>query len=336
MTHTPRASVRAAALTGFGALCRSYRLEAGPILRAAGLPADAEDAPDRRLPAQAVNRVLERAAELSGAEDFGLRLAELRGFSNLGPVTVLARDEPDMRAALDVFIAYLPLHNEALDVSLGLAGDAAMLCCRILAPGPTVQATDVAVAMLHRILRQLLGSDWRPELVALERLPPVRPQHFERVFGRRVLFGQDFSGIVFDPADLARPNLLADAGLRPYTQGLRDSLSAARGEPLAASVQRLARAMLASQRCTAPTVAARLGLSRRTLDRRLAAEGTSFQAVLDGVRRDLALGQVEGSHRSMAEIADLLGFASPAGFNAWFRAHWGQPPGRWRRQQQKG
>ena len=247
-------------------------------------------------------------------------------------MTVLARDEPDMRAALDVFIAYLPLHSEALDISLALAGDVAILQCRILTPGPVVQSTDVTVAMLHRILRQLLGSQWTPQMVALERLAPPDARHFERVFGRRVSFGQDFSGIVFDPADLAKPNLLADVALRPYTALLRESLGAQRGEPLSASVQRLQRAMLASQRCTAPAVASRLGLSRRSLDRRLAQEGTSFQALLDDVRRDLAAGQVEGTARSMAEIAGLLGFGSAAAFNAWFRSHWGMPPGHWRRQ----
>lgn len=329
MSH--RATVRAAALTGFRALCRSYGLDAAPILREVGLPTRAEDQPDLRVPAEALNRALESAAELSGAEDFGLRLAQLRGFSNLGPVTVLARDEPDMRSALDVFIAYLPLHNEALDVTLTMEGDIAILSCAIATPGSKVQATDVAVAMLHRILRQLLGGDWAPQMVCLERLPPVRAAHFQRVLGRRIEFAQDFSGIVFDPADLARPNLLADPDLRRYTAGLRQELQRQQDEPLAMRVRRQLHAMLPNRRCTAPLVAQQLGLSRRTLDRHLAAESTSFQSLLDEVRRDVARGQIEGTARSMAEIADLLGFASPAAFSSWFLAQFGQPPGRLRR-----
>lgn len=329
MSH--RATVRAAALTGFRALCRSYELDAGPILRTAGLDARTEDDPDRRVPAFAVNCALERAAKLSGAEDFGLRLAELRGFSNLGPVTILARDEPDMRSALDVFRAYLPLHNEALHIDLSLEGDLAILSCAIDTPGAKTQAVDVAVAMLHRILRQLLGSDWAPETICLERLAPVHPAHFHRFFGRRVQFAQDFSGIVFDPADLARPNLLADASLRPYTAGLRQSLQVQQGEPLAARVRSLLRTMLSNRRCTAPLVARQLGLSRRTLDRRLAAEGTSYHALLEAVRRDVACGQVEGSKRSMIEIANLLGFGSAASFSVWFSAAFGMPPAQWRR-----
>lgn len=328
MSH--RATVRAAALTGFRALCRSYGLDCGAILREVGLPVRVEDEPDRRIPAAAVNFVLERAAELSGAEDFGLRLAELRGFSNLGPVTVLARDEPDMRSALDIFIAYLPLHNEALDIALSLEGDVAILSCALTTPGPKPQSLDVAVAMLHRILRQLLGEVWAPQMVCLERSTPVRAAHFQRVFGRRVHFGQDFSGIVFDPADLARPNLLADTSLRHYSAGLRQNLKEQRGEPLAGSVRRLLRTMLSNRRCTAPFVAQQLGLSRRTLDRRLAGERTSFHALLDEVRRDIARGQIEGSRRSMAQIADLLGFSSAAAFSTWFVGGFGMTPGQWR------
>lgn len=326
-------TIRAAALTGFSALARSYGLDPAGLLRAAGLPADAERDPDRRLPTGALNRMFERAAELAGAEDFGLRLAELRGFSNLGPVTLLARDEPDIRSALGIFTSYLPLHNEALTIDLTEAGGVAILACTVAGDGPRVQATDVAVAMLHRILRQLLGLGWHAQGIYLERPRPVRISQFERAYGTRVHFAQDFSGIVFDPADLDRPNLLAEAALRPYTAQLRAVLPGLADLPLAERIRRLLRAMLAGRRCTAPLVAERLGLSRRTMERRLAEEGTTYHALLDTVRSELARGQLTGTRRSNAEIAELLGFASSAAFTTWFAQRHGQPPRAWRRGQ---
>lgn len=326
------ATIRAAALTGFRALTRSYGLDAGAILRMTGLPVAVEDDPDRRIPVEAVNAAFELAAEMAGIEDFGLRLAGLRGFSNLGPVTVLARDEPDIRSALEIFMSYLPLHNEALDVALLIEGDVAILQCVIQAGGPAVQAMDVAVAMLHRILRQLLGSNWTPEMVSLERVAPVDARHFHHVFGRRVHFSQEFSGIVFDPADLARPNLLADSALRPYTEDMRRSLQGVKGQPLDARVRRILRTMLAHRHCTAVFVAGQLGLSRRSLDRQLAALDTSFHALLNEVRRDAAQGQIKGSARSMTEIAALLGFNSSAAFATWFRTEFDMPPSAFRRE----
>ena len=330
MRQTP--TVRAAALTGFGALARSCKLDPAALLRANGLPADAERDPDRRLPTAAINRLFETAAAQAGLDDFGLRLAELRGFSNLGPVTLLARDEPDIRSALAVFTAYLPLHNEALTVDLARHGELAMLTCTIAGEAPKVQATDVAVAMLHRILRQLLGTGWQAQGIHLERHRPLRLGLFDRAFSARVQFDQDFSGIVFLAADLARPNLLAQAALRPYTAKLRAELPGLADLPLAERIRRLLRAMLAGRRCTAPIAAERLGLSRRTMERRLAAEGTTFHTLLDEVRGEVARGQLRGTARSNAEIADLLGFAGSAAFTAWFANLHGSPPQTWRRQ----
>lgn len=56
-------------------------------------------------------------------------------------------------------------------------------------------------------------------------------------------------------------------------------------------------------------------MSRRTLDRHALPGRTSFLALLDEVRRDIARGQIEGSRRSMAQIADMTGFGSPAAFS---------------------
>ena len=169
---------RAATLVGFGDLARQFGVDPIVLLKQAKLPPSVLIEPDLRIESRKFNHLIELAANACACEDFGLRLTELRGFSNLGPVTLLARDEPDIRSALAIFIAYLPLHSEALDISLALAGDVAILQCRILTPGPVVQSTDVTVAMLHRILRQLLGSQWTPQMVALERLAP--PAHRSR------------------------------------------------------------------------------------------------------------------------------------------------------------
>ncbi len=275
--------------------------------------------------------MFESAAEQAGIDDFGLRLAELRGISNLGPVTLLARDEPDIRSALAIFTSYLPLHNEALSIDLSQHEGLAILACTVAGEGPNVQATDVAVAMLHRILCQLLGPTWQAQGIYLERQRPLRLGLIGKVFNGQIHFAQGFSGIAFNAADLDRPNLLAQAGLRPYTAQLRAALPGLQDLPLAERTRRLLRVMLAGRRCTAPLAAQRLGLSRRTMERRLAGEGTTFHVLLDEVRGEVARGQLSGSSRNNAEIAELLGFASSAAFTAWFTGKHGQPPQTWRR-----
>lgn len=332
MSQASRLTVRAAALTGLGALCRSYNVDAAGLLRSAGLPADSEAKPDRRLPVLAVNEVFELAALACGRDDFGLRLAELRGFANLGPISVLARDEPTIGAALAAIEAYLPLHNDALAVTRERHGDVVILRSALLVPGRKVQAQDIALAMQHRIIRQLAGQGWQAEEVHCSRQPPGDLSRHRQVFGARLYFQAEFDGIVI-PADLLeRPNPMADAGLRGWSSQVLSLADPGQAESMAERVRRVLSFLLSSGRCTASHVAAQLGVSRRTLTRQLEAEGTRFLALLDEARDDVALRQLAARARSLAEIADLLGFSSPAAFTTWFRRRQGKSPSAWRQE----
>lgn len=324
-------TVRAAALTGLAALCRSYGVDAAPLLRRAGLPAGAEAQPDRRLPVGAVNMAFELAALECGREDFALRLSELRGFANLGPISLLARDEPTVGAALAAIEAYLPLHNDALAVTREQFGDLVVFYSRVLASGPKAQATDIAVAMQHRIIKQLAGPAWQAEEVCLTRPRPADSAKYRQVFGPHVRFGADFDGIVIRAELLARPNPMAEAGLRPYASQLLRLADPGAGESMTQRVRRVLGLLLSSGRCTAAHVAAQLGVSRRTLTRALEAEGTRFLALHDAEREDVALRHLSAGARNMGEIADLLGFSSPAAFSTWFKARFGVSPREWRR-----
>jgi AraC-like DNA-binding protein len=335
MRQNEHLTVRAAAVTGLSALCRSYGVDAARLLREAGLPGSIETQPDRRIPVEAVNRVFELAAMRTGRDDFGLRLCELRGFSNLGPIGLIARDEPTVGAALAAIEAYLPLHNDALVITRERYGDLVLLRTAILAQGPAAQARDIAVAMQHRIIRQLAGSNWQAEEVCLTRPQPTDPVRFRQVLGPRLRFAAEFDGIVVSAALLDRPNPMADPAFRPYASRLADLADPGRKEPMAQRVRRVLSVLLASRRCTAGQVAAQLGLSRRTLTRALEAEGTRFLAVLDQVRSEVAQRHLAGGARSLGEIADLLGFSSPAAFSIWFRRCHAISPGQWRLRQVK-
>ena len=331
MSHPGRMTVRAAALTGFASLCRSYGVEAGPLLRAVGLPGAAEADPDRRVPAAAVDDAFERAALACGCDDFGVRLSELRGFANLGPIGLIARDEPTVGAAIGAITAYLPLHNDALLITREDHGEITVLRATILGAGRKVQATDIAVAMIHRIIRQFAGTAWQAEEVCLTRPAPGDPARFRQVLGPRLRFGAEFDGIVVRTDLLARPNPLAEVGLRSYASQAMRLAQPGGGATMAERVRRVLALLLSTGRCTAGHVAAQLGVSRRTLTRALADEGTRFLALLDAEREDVARRHLAARARSLTDIADLLGFSSPAAFSTWFRHRFGQSPRDWRR-----
>jgi AraC-like DNA-binding protein len=69
----------------------------------------------------------------------------------------------------------------------------------------------------------------------------------------------------------------------------------------------------------------------RSIQRRLASEGHSFESILNDIRRELAVGYLESSDRSITEIATDTGFSSLSSFERWFKAQFAMPPMKWRR-----
>ncbi len=253
MSHASRLTVRAASLTGMTALCRSYGVDAGVILRQAGLPSSIESQPDRRVAVTSVNLALELAALTCGCPDFGLRLSELRGFSNLGPISLLARDEPTVGDAIRAIAKYLPLHNDALVVTQEIYDDIAVLRCDIVVAGTKTQANDIAVAMQYRILVNFAGPLCRAEQICLSRPQPADISKYREVFGQSLTFDAEFDGIVVKTSVLDQPNPIAEAGLRPYASQFLRMSDPGHGAPAAERVRRLLETLLSNRRKARPS-----------------------------------------------------------------------------------
>jgi AraC-like DNA-binding protein len=329
------AMVRSAALTGYAELARGLGLDAARLAAAAGLSGAALGRPDLRVPAERVARLLELSAAAAGVEDLGLRLGETRELSNLGLMGLVAREAPTLRAAVAVIARYMRLHNEALSLRLErLAGGDAWLVAPVLAAGVgRRQAVELAVAVLHRALGELFGDGWRPELVCLAHPPPRDPSRHRRVLGPRLQFDAAASGIVCARTAMERPRRAAVAARTLLSLEARAQLEAGLERAGPATAAAAARAeiawLLPTELCSADAVAARLGLDRRTLHRRLAREGTGYAALVDGIRRDLARRQLAEGRRPLKQVAGALGFEAPSALSRWFRARFGCSPSEW-------
>jgi AraC-like DNA-binding protein len=97
-------------------------------------------------------------------------------------------------------------------------------------------------------------------------------------------------------------------------------------------VRELVQLQLPSGRCTVEHIARQLDLDRRTLHRRLAAEGRTFSEILESVRTEIVTRMLQSSGRSLTGVADLLGFSDLSAFSRWFRARFGLSPSAWRMQ----
>jgi AraC-like DNA-binding protein len=313
---------RSAGLTGFIDLALSLGVDPYKIASEAGVPAAAFNDPDMRVSARALSEMHELAAERSGAEDFGLRIAEGRRLSNLGPIALVIREQPNLRAALVQLRRYIWLQNDAYSTSMEEMGDIAVL--RLHAPPWTGrQGGEVAVGVAIRMFRELLGETWRPLEVMLPHDAPAKLDSYLRVYGVVPLFQQDFVGIVLPRADLDRPIGAADPDMARQVVRYLEQIAAGRGSSFGDKVREMIVLLLPNGGVTVERVAQRLAMDRRTLHRRLAAENTTFSELLNAARREVAESLLARSERSFQSVADLLGFSSLSAFAHWFRRQFG-------------
>jgi AraC-like DNA-binding protein len=325
--------VRSAALTNYAEVARSLGLDPFKQLRAAGLDVQCLTNPDLKIPVVRLHALLEASALAANVDDFGLRMAMSRRLSNLGLIALAAREQPTVREALYCLQRTMHLHNEALRIEIEEENDVVVLREQILArlQGSMRQGIELVTGVMFRTIKELLGEAWSPRAVCFTHGPPRDIHRYRRAFGCSVQFNSVLNGLTCRSRDLDRAMPMADPqSLRTIQQYLD---SAAGHQPTHGErTTQLILALLPGGRCTAELVAGYLGIDRRTMHRRLGAEGTSFSALMDEVRMEAAQRQLANPQQSIADLAPMLGFSDASAFSRWFAGRFGAPPRRWRLQ----
>lgn len=327
--------LRSASLTNYVDVARALSLDPYQQLRAAKISRSVLLDPDIRIPAAAVGRLLDASARAAGADDFGLRMADLREFSNLGALAFVVREEPTLRRALESMVRYMGLQNEALSMRIEDSDDLVMIRLQILseAPGALRQATDLAVGVMFRMLKLFLGPSWRPRSVCFTHPAPASMATFSRVFGMPGTFNQDFDGIVCLSSDLDAPLPSYDPVMAQQVKHyLRTLLAQSTAATMSDMVRKLVYALLPAGLCSVERVAQHLSVDRRTVHRRLGQEHTSYSEILAQAREDLVIRYLENRDRPLSEVAALLGFSSLSAFSRWFSGRFGRSVSAWRAQ----
>lgn len=313
--------VRAATLTGYVELVRALGLDARRLIATVGLPETCLTDPEARIEVDAVRQLLEISAILAGVEDFGLRLARTRSFSNLGPVGLALRDQPTVGHALETLNRYIRLHSEALSVRIDEAGDLVVLTVGVAnhRGAPNRQVVEMTLGVLVRSLRLLLGPGWRPQDTFFTHAAPVDRTPHLHLFGEGLAFDQEFTGLIFAARDLSTRVVGADPVMARQISRYIDEIAGAHPLGLRQQVSEIISHLLPTGQCTIERLAQHLTVDRRTVHRRLAAEGATFSGIVQKVREDLAELYLSGGRRTMTEIAPLLGFSSLSAFSRWRR-----------------
>jgi AraC-like DNA-binding protein len=323
-------------LTGFAELARSLRLDPAALMAEVGLDIADLDVPDRWIPAAPAARLLDLSAQQADCPDFALRLGDLRHLGTLGPLSVVLREEPDLRSAVDLLIRYQRTYNESLHLHLSETDGQATIeaWLEFAEPAPVEQALDLVMAALLGIIRTLVGSDWHPMSAAFSRRPPPDAGPWRRLFGPGVVFDRELTGLVFPVRDLEVPVVLSDPSLRPYTHEFLRKIVAPPGPAAAGDVGEVVEALeflLPLRRHSIRQVSRLVGLGPRELQRYLSDRGETYSSVVHATRAHLAERYLPNERYSLTEVSQLLGFEAPSAFSRWFRQQFGTNPTQWRR-----
>ncbi|CAI8872815.1 AraC family transcriptional regulator [Pseudomonas putida] len=326
------AFVRAATLKHYIEVAQTLALNPGEMLRDVGLLPTLLDDPESLLPLDAALRLLENSAERSACPTFGLRMAQARRMSDIGVVSLLLSHQRTLRDMLLTSIEYRHLLNRTLAMNLETTGNMVLIREEIMAEAgmPKRQATELAIGILHRTCKSVMGNQWNPQSVHFSHEAPASAHEHTRFFRCRVVFDAEFDGIFCSKEDIDQLNPQADLAMAGYARQFMDSMAGANERSVIFDVRKAIYLLMPVGRATIHQVAYAQAVSVRTLQRELDEEGLTFSALLNAVRRELALRYMENRNYSLQRVGMMLGYTVPTSFTRWFCAEFGCAPREWR------
>lgn len=329
-------TVRAAGLRGFHGLVQTLGGDARALLRSQRLPVSLDDE-ELLLPVRKVAGLLEQAAQQLECDDFGLRLAQVQDISILGPVAVAIQNSPTIGEALHIASRYLFAHNQGTSFTpvfdsltdLGLAE----LRYEALTPGlaSARQSFDLMLAGGHRFLSLLGGVHYTLKTVHLPHTPLAAASTYRRHFGAPVRFEQPSAALVVPSAIFDAPLPQANPMLRGLATSYLDRHLANAPEHLTPRVRLTVSRTLGTSQMALDKVAAILAMHPRRLQRQLAEEGTTFEAVRDTAMQDAALRYLGSTRLPLSQVSALLGLSEQSALTRACKRWFGQTPSSMRR-----
>ncbi|MBP6357305.1 MAG: AraC family transcriptional regulator [Burkholderiaceae bacterium] len=332
-----RSSVGAGFVAGLFEAASRTGVERAALLRQAGLGGGDDAAEQARLPMSAVIALFDAAVVLSGRDDIGLEFARRvrpGTFSVLGYALMTCRTLGEAievaphfrRLVFDIGYSEMRFVQNEEEARLGWhVVSNALPYCRSLA--------EALIASWYHFGRWMAGVELPLKEVLFRHEAPSDASPYTAFFDCPVRFGASENALVFSSALLTMPLVQADENLH---LAMREQARAAMEKAFSQSdlAHRLHQALIPLMpKCEATLehAASALGLSPRTLQRRLGEASLRFQGVLDAARKDMAVIYLRDPTLSVLDVSLLLGYAEHSSFTRAFRAWFSCNPSAWRR-----
>lgn len=304
-------------------------LDPAPVLAGAGLAADALDSPDRWILFEAGVRVLVDAALKADRPEIGVRVGERFALAQIGLLGELIRNSATVGEALASYAVHQRLYSQGFAPHLQVSGGRATFGFAVFHPAAhdLAAAYDVLLAAAVTCLRELGGARWNPVAVHFPRERPVDAGAYRAHFRCGLVFDAEHAAIELPTRDLDRP--IAGADPVRLHEVEREVMRQFDGN-LLPLLYRALRTLLIEGDDKVSSLAEQFAMHRRTLSRRLRRQGTTFIAVLDDVRYEVARNLLVDTALPATRIAYSLGYADGTAFSRAFRRWSGTSPAQWR------
>jgi AraC-like DNA-binding protein len=324
----PIATIQAEYLAQLVELAGRFNVRPEALLSGTGIPASALDAQGKGVPRAAFLQVIERALVLTREPGLGFYHGLSLKLSAHGPLGLLAMTAGTLGDALSFAERFLALRTVDLTLRTEMVGASCVVSFGSDDTPPALQVFmgEAMLMMLITVGRMLVGHpiEARAELAFPE---PAHFKRFAHLVPGGVRFGADTHRLILAKSDLARSVVTADSvtARRIERELARDLQELKQRASTLLAVRRYVRGR-GKQVPSLEEAAEHLGVSARTLKRKLAEQGTSYRAVVDAHRKERALALLSDARRPLAQVARELGYDDVASLHRSFRRWYGRPP----------
>ena len=293
-----------------------FAAEFRPHLSAVGLDESIFTAPDIEIPIDVCSQLLERVAEddPSIAVRMGQEM-EPTDLGVLGHAMLASRDVQQLLETLSCFI-YVVVQDK--EIRLDLSRDRAVVSYRFLAQdaGPYRRDVEYSVCAIAKCINVAVGRTIRPQRVEYEHARPDYAKAYSAAFGCPVHFERGGNRLHYDRSTMQLPVVSHDPRLyEALNFFLVDKLkSRKQDDDLLRKLRHLVTTSLHAGLPQLANLARQLGLSERTLQRRLAEQGIVFNDLVDGTRKAIALEYLRDRRYRLIDIAQIVGYSEASSF----------------------
>ncbi|WP_417514728.1 AraC family transcriptional regulator [Marinobacter sp.] len=331
--------IRATNLRGFEKLIKQRGGDPLPLLEKYDIPPAEHRDDSSFLPFRNLAALLDDTAKTLDYPELGLKLAESQGLDILGPISVIARNSDTVGEAINNISRYLHLHSPALSISAthSSSSDEESIKFEFKIDHENTgeyhqQSYELSLSNSMQVMKLLCGNRFKPCSVHFLHAQAAETSIYQKVFGCEVLFNQSWCGMRWPVQTFHHPLSRADH----QTYGLAEQYLSSQRPPVALSlsedVTRLIVTLLPTGQCRSDVVAAHFHMDKRTLQRRLAKEETSFGKLLNAEKLKLANRYLIEPNMKLSQIAGLLGYSEQSAFNRACRGWFGVSPLQYRKQ----